>query len=233
MLDPHSSWESGKMNSWVVVSVQIVTKGARPAFQLILLAVFLHFFGFPIIETYQKKEVITVEKSRNTHGIPLPAITIAVWSQFEQTDICFDLEEAIENCIDTKSLNRSDFIEGAMLGWATRTAVNLTKDMFTEDSTHSWSGKYYTLNLPFNIGPNDDTDQLFLFLSNTTLFTTVFVHDPKFFVFTDNLVAIPMEVASFKTRTSYSHYYRLDLTEMNTLNVPADPCDPNPDATQR
>ena len=160
-------------------------------------------------------------------------LTIAVWNQNEQTDICFDLEEAIENCIDTKSLNRSDFIEGAMLGWATRTAVNLTKDMFTEDSTHSWSGKYYTLNLPFNIGPNNDTDQLFLFLSNTTLFTTVFVHDPKFFVFTDNLVAIPMEVASFKTRTSYSHYYRLDLTEMNELNVPADPCDPNPDATQR
>ena len=169
-----------------------------------------------------------MEKSRNTHGIPTPAITIAVWSQFEQTGFCLDLEEGIENCIDKKSLNRSDFLEGAMLGFQTKTAVNLTKDMFTEDSTHSYTGKYYTLNLPFNIGPADHTDQLYLFLSNTTLSTTIFVHDPKFFVYTDNPVAIPMEATFFETRTSYSHFYRLDLTEMNELNVPSDPCNPNP-----
>ena len=131
------------MKSWVASSAQILIKGARPVFQLILLTVFLYFFGIPIIETYQKKEVITVvEKSKNTHGIPLPAITIAFWTQNEQTDICFDLDEAIENCIDTKSLNHSDSLKGALLGFKTRTAVNLTDAMFTEDSTQPWSGKY-------------------------------------------------------------------------------------------
>ena len=206
--------------------VKIVSNGARPMFQLILLAIFLYFFGLPIIETYQKKEVMTLEKKRNTNGIALPAITIAVWAQ---SDICYDLDESIENCIDEKSLNRSDFLKGAMLGFKTRTAVNLTKDMFTEDSTHPWSGKYYTLNLPFNIGPTYNTDQLFLFLANTTLFTQIFIHDPKFFLYTDNPGALPMEFTSFKTRVSYNHFYRLDLTEVNELNVPSDPCNPNLD----
>ena len=214
------------MNDWMAAGVKIVSNGARPVFQLILLAIFLYFFGLPIIETYQKKEVMTLEKKRNTNGIPAPAITIAVWSQ---SNICYDLDKAIENCIDEKSLNRSDILIGAMLGFETRTAVNLTKDMFTEDSTHPWSGKYYTLNLPFNIGPIDYTDQLYLLLANTTLFTQIFIHDPKFFLYVDNPGALPMEFISFKTRTSYSHFYRLDLTEVNELNVPSDPCNPNLD----
>ena len=113
------------------------------------------------------------------------------------------------------------------MGYKTRTALNLTKDMFIEDSTQPWNGKYYTLNLPFNIGPIDFTDQLYLLLANTTLFTEIFVHDPKFFVYSDTPGALPMEMVSFKTSTSYSHFYRLDLTEMNELNVPSDPCNPN------
>ena len=224
----HTHGESVKMNSCLAVSVNIVTFGTRPVFQLVLLATFLYFFGFPIIETYQKKEVMMVEKKRNTHGIPSPAITIALWTQSEQNDVCYELDEAIEKCIDAKSLNRSDLLKGAMLGYQTNSAVNLTEEMFTEDSTHPWSGKYYTLNLPSYIGPSDSTDQLYLFLSNTTLFTTIFIHDPKFFVFTDNPGALPLEFISFKTRTSFSHYYRLDLTEMNELNVPYDPCNPDP-----
>ena len=216
------------MNGWVMADVQsLVASGARPFFQLILLTIFLFFFGLPIIETYQKKEVMMVEKKRNTHGIQSPAITISVWSQSEQTDSCYDLDGGIEKCIDEKSLGRSNLLEGALLGYDTRTEINLTKDMFTEYSSHTWGGRYYTLNLPFNLGPNDLTDQLYLFLANTSLFTTVFIHDPNFFVYTDSPDALPMEVMSFETRTSFSHYYRLDLTEMNELNIPSDPCNPN------
>ena len=216
------------MKGWTIATVQtILANGARPFFQLILLAIFLFFFGLPIIETYSKKEVMTVEKRRNTYGIPSPAITIAVWTQFDQTDMCYHLDEAVEKCIDAKSLNRLDLLHGALMGFETRRYINLTKDMFTEDSTNTWSGKYYTLNLPFKLGPKDITEQLYLFLANTTLFTTLFIHDPKFFIYTDNPDTLPMEVVSFKTRTSFSHFYRLDLVEMHELNVPSDPCHPN------
>ena len=217
----NAGWEADVKN--------LLANGARPFFQLILLTIFLAFFGWPIIETYGKKEVMTVEKKRNTYGIPAPAITISAWTQIEQTDVCYDLDGSIEKCIDAKSLNRSDLLQGALLGFDTRTVVNFTEDMFTEDSNHLWSGKHYTLNLPFKIGPSDVTDELYIFLANTTLFITLFIHDPKFFVYTDNPDAIPMEFVSFKTRTSYSHVYRLDLIEMHELNVPSDPCNPNID----
>ena len=217
------------MNDWAAIDQTLLANAARPFFQLLLLAIFLFFFGLPVIETYSKKEVMTVEKRINTYGIPTPSITIAAWSQIEQTEMCYDFDEAIEKCIDIKSLNRSDLLEGALLGFSTRRDINLTKDMFTEDSNFSWSGRYYTLNLPFKIGPYDATDQLYLSVKNTSDFTTVFIHDPKFFVYTDNPDALPMEYVSFKTSTTFSHFYRLDLVEMHELNVPSDPCDPNID----
>ena len=217
------------MNGWSATVQIILANGARPFFQLILLAIFLFFFGLPIIETFSKKEVMTVEKRRNTFGIPSPAITVAAWTQDNQTDVCYALDGDIEKCIGEKSLNRLDLLQGAFIGFETGRDINLTKNMFAEDSTHSWSGRYYTLNLPFKLGPNDATDQLYLFLGNTTLFTTLFIHDPKFFIYTDNPDALPMEIISFKTRTSFSHFYRLDLVEMHELNVPSDPCNPNSD----
>ena len=129
---------------------------------------------------------MTVEKRRNTFGIPAPAITVAAWTQDNQTDICYDLDEDIEKCIGEKSLNRLDLLRGAFIGFETAREINLTEEKFTEDSTHRWSGRYYTLNLSFKLGPNDATDQLYLLLGNTTLFTTLFIHDPKFFLYTDN-----------------------------------------------
>ena len=48
------------MNGLLAAGVKIVSNGARPTFQLILLAIFIYFFGLPIIETYQKKEVMTL-----------------------------------------------------------------------------------------------------------------------------------------------------------------------------
>ena len=48
------------MNGLLAAGVKIVSIGARPTFQLILLAIFIYFFGLPIIETYQKKEVMTL-----------------------------------------------------------------------------------------------------------------------------------------------------------------------------
>ena len=56
----NAGWEADVKN--------LLANGARPFFQLILLTIFLAFFGWPIIETYQKKEVMAVWKKRNTQG---------------------------------------------------------------------------------------------------------------------------------------------------------------------
>ena len=218
------------MNTWLcVIGVkQILANGARPLFQIVLLLIFLYFFGWPIIETYTKKEVMVVEKKRNSQGIPIPAITVAVFPQEEEAGKCYDLEEGIEDCVAARTLNRSDILKGVMLGYDTKRVINLTKNMFIEDSNQPWSGRYYTLNLPLKIGPSDTTDQLYLFFANTTFLTQVFIHDPTFFFLTDNIDALPIEIATFKTRTSYSHFYHLDLTEMHELNIPSDRCNTDP-----
>ena len=201
----------------------------RPALQLILLVIFLFFFGLPSIETYWKKEVIVVEKKSDSDGFPFPAITISVWMPEEERPYeCYHLNHSIERCIEAKSLSNSDLLKGVWLGHVRRIPLNVTKDVLTEDSGHSRSGRFYTLNLPLTIGPDDDKDQVFLFLSNITLQYQLFIHDPKFFVYSDNLVGIPMEVRVFTIRSSVSHYQRINLIEMNELDVPSDPCNANP-----
>ena len=71
---------TGSMYSWVGVQV-LLTKMMRPVLQLILLAIFLFFFGLPAIETFGQKKVIVEEERRDTNGIPCPAVTIAARTQ--------------------------------------------------------------------------------------------------------------------------------------------------------
>ena len=77
----------------------------------------------------------------------------------------------------------------------------------------------FTLNVP---DPQDYT-LIHLFL-NITLTFIVFVHDPKYFVYTYNPQAIPMTtwiIPKLKTFISLS----LEETEHIELNLPEDPCE--------
>ena len=218
---------------WVYIRT-LLTRVAKPSFQLILFAIFLSFFGLPAIDIYLKKEVLVVEKKAHTDGIPFPAITIVAISQ-DELDICYKLSDgSIETCIENNSLNSSDILKGVMLGFEGSglhsVSFNLTKEMITEDSTEHWSGRHYVLNLPLTIGPGDEDGQVYLLLSKDIKFPyQIFLHDPKFFIFSDNPIAFPMEVRVFEANSSNSHLYRLNLIQMNELNVPSDPCNTDPD----
>ena len=222
--------EASTMLSWVCFR-NFLSRAAKPVFQLILLVIFLHFFGLPAIETYVKKEVMVVENKRDTDGIPFPAITIAALSQ-EDPEACFNLKDgSVERCIEEKSLKSSDLLKGVQVGYEgsgyRSTLLNVTKDMITQDSTQFWSGVHFTLNLNLTIGL-DDSDYINLLLPNENIKFQIFVHDPKFFIFSDNPLAFPMEMRLFTTETSNSHCYRLNLIEMNEHNVPSDPCNTDP-----
>ena len=131
--------------------------------------------------------------------------------------------EATEKCIEDNSLTNSDLFKGIIRGFGTQRPLNVSKDMWTEDSTNYWTGRYYTLNLPLTIGPNDFTDQIYILLSNSSLHYQIFIHDPKFFFYSDN-PGFPMETRSFSTISSFNHFYRISLIEMNELDVPWDRC---------
>ena len=105
---------------------------------------------------------MVVQTSKDTNGIPIPAITVSAMGQIS-ADTCFHRNASIEDCLEDNTLKKSDILKGnAILGMKRQKNINLTKELVTEDFTSTWDGRYYTLRLPFNIGPDDNQDQIFL-----------------------------------------------------------------------
>ena len=141
----------------------LLSVGPRLLVQVALLAAFLYFFGFPAVARFAKKGVMVVETSKDTNGIPIPAITVSAMGQISG-DTCFHRNASIEDCLEDNTLKKSDILKGnnAILGMKRQKKIILTKELVTEDFTSTWDGRYYTLRLPFNIGPDDNQDQIFL-----------------------------------------------------------------------
>ena len=206
----------------------LILLGPRLLVQVLLLASFLYFFGFPAVARFEKKGVMIVETSKDTRRIPSPAITLAATGQItDQT--CFHQNVSMEDCLEKNTLNRSELLKSVVLGFYSKKEINLHQEYFNEDFTSVWAGIYYTLKLPLKIGPNYSEDQLFLGL-NSNLTYTVFVHDPEYFLFNLNPIALPTIMRKFTTKTDLpnSRYYRMELTEVNKLNLPSYPCNEDP-----
>ena len=70
----------------------------RPCLQLVLLVIFLHYFGLPAVSRYQKMEVMVVSSRRDTGGIQAPAITIAAGNPHGWRDNVTDLPRIEQKC---------------------------------------------------------------------------------------------------------------------------------------
>ena len=178
----------------------------RLVVQVFLLAAFLHFFGFPAVARFEKKSVMVVETAKDTNGIPFPAITLAAVDQITE-DTCYPKNASIENCIEENTLKWSDIIKSSYLDFGRRKEINLTQEFVSEDFISVWGGRYYTLSLPIRIGPNEE-QQFFLGL-NSNFTCTVFVHDPKYFLYNFNPIGLPTTMRKFRTKMGKSWYYSL------------------------
>ena len=206
----------------------LITLGPRILVQVVLLTTFLYFFGFPAFARFAKMEVMVVETTKDTRGIPSPAITIAVVNQIKN-DSCFDKDASIEHCLERDTLKRSEILRRVIIGWTSKKEFNLTQENPREDFTLNYAGRYYTLNLPMKIGPDDHEDQLFLEL-NTNLTYTVLIHDPEFFLYNVNPIALPITTRRFAAQDIRPNawFSRLELAEVNLLNLPSSPCIDDP-----
>ena len=83
--------------------------------QVVLLIVFLYFFGQPAITRFLKKEVVVVETLKQTDGIPSPAITISVPAQANNQS-CFDKNVSTEDCLEKAYLKQSEIIKSVIVG---------------------------------------------------------------------------------------------------------------------
>ena len=200
-----------------------LTIRSRLILQMLLLAIFSYFFGLPAIEKYLRGEVLVVESSKDTGGIPLPAITIVERGVKNHLHIsCFKQNNSIEDCIESNAYNLSDILEEVVLGFAKRKTLFLPEKMVSEEFPVSWAGRIFTLNIPLRIGPNYDEDQLFLFLSQK--FIQIMLHDPSYFIFNTNPFGLPTVSTKFDVKTSFSHFEHLAITEVQEMDMPSDPC---------
>ena len=206
----------------------LITLGPRILVQVALLTTFLYFFGFPAVARFAKKKVMVVETTTDNRGIPSPAITIALGNQIKNNS-CFEKDASIEHCLERDTLNRSEVLRRVIIGWRRKKEINLTQENLREDFTSNFAGRYYTLDLPMRIGPDYHEDELFLEL-NTNQTYTVFIHDPQYFLYNMNPIALPTTMKRFTAKAIMpnSWYYKLELAEVKRLNLPSSPCIEDP-----
>ena len=190
----------------------------RIALQICLLAIFLHFFGLPAVKKFFRREVILVKTTKATKGLPAPSISVGL-PAFGHPDKCSDSDGSIETCIRENTYNRSQTFSDVLMGFTKQKSLS---EVFSEDYTGAT--RYFTFKLSSTIGTDGSQDQIYLLLFPNFVYT-IFIHDPDYFLYSSNPVALPTIMTQFDTRTTLSQYYRLDLTEVHELDLHEDPCD--------
>ena len=197
----------------------------RIALQILLLAIFLYFFGVPAVRKFFRQDVMVVKTTKDTKGLPAPAISVSLPSfGHPLPDKCFESIDSIEECVRENTYNRSQTVSDVLLGFIKKESFSGACNVFNEDYTGA--ARFHTFNLNSTIGTDGSEDQIFLVLYPDFVYT-IFIHDPDYFLYSSNPVALPTIMTQFDTRTTLSQYYRLDLTEVHELNLPEDPCNAN------
>jgi hypothetical protein len=225
---------------------------ARAALQVGLFLGFIWHFGAPAVKRYYSMKVMVVTDKRQTGGIVGPTITVIArntitreaWreeplAKRDHSGIvegqCSEYEHlgSIEECIKKKTYEKSDTIEGLILGFNSILTENGPKETltdcasWTEDFTTSWGGRSFSVTVPRAIGTDFLTDELFLQFDRSLLYD-VFVHDKEYFILNQNEFGLPTTHKTLAAASLPDHYYELVLVEHEELNVATDPCTEDP-----
>jgi hypothetical protein len=206
--------------------------------------VFIIYFGLPSIKRFQKKEVMVVTSQRVTEGIKVPAITIipknpdtSIGWRINSLNFTFPNliqpfcenttfgNATIDGCIEENTYSQAETLQDVLLGYTTRKSLLEDEGLVTDDFTH---GRAYTLNIAKTIGPDDTTDQLYVAVGYDLNYRII-LHDPFYYVVNINPTTFPSILLEIRPNETRSHYYGLALTEMEELDIPEDPCNPDPD----
>ena len=127
-------------------------------------------------------------------------------------------------CIDKNSFNQSELINDIFLGWNRVSSVLGREDLIVEGfAAKGRRAKYFTVNVGDKIGPDSHKDQLFLelFYNNDC---DIYVHDPRFFTLSSIPEALPALKRQILVNKTESHFYTLEMTEVEELDIAEDPC---------
>jgi hypothetical protein len=237
---------SGGQTSYIQRSVSAIRSGlsliVKPTLQIVLLVVFLQYFGLPAISRFRAGETITVSRKQATGGIMPPTITVvptnpdtdmgwrgntSVYPEIIQ-HFC-DNNTKIDECIESNTFNQTEVLKDVFLGFTSWRSLMAVDSIWREDFTDSWYGRAYTVNVSRPIGPDDDKSQLFVALGYNLDYLVV-LHDPSYLpcVLIENPTLLPNIMLPISPNKTESHYYRFGLTAVEELDLPADPCNPDP-----
>ena len=133
--------------------------------------------------------------------------------------------QSIETCIAKKTYGFNDIVKNILLGFKEKKSLITQQNLTYTEMTYSKFGLYQTLNISVMIDPNSLTKQLLFAMSHAFSYQ-IYIHDEFFFYINENnLKSISLTMNPNKTA---NHYYRLALTEVEELDLPADPCNNDP-----
>ena len=181
-------------------------------------------------------QVLVINSKRKVTKPPPPAITVFArqpntgWRNKTSggKDIfdkqCRDYPGQLTECIQEKTFDFDEIIKGASLYYNGRENISLMEPRNKSWSTHFTSmmfGRGYTLHFDWN--SSAEYHHVYLYL-NTSFKYTIFVHDPKYFLVTQNNLALPILFVTFDPKQSFNHFEQLVVTEHHLL----DNCNPEP-----
>ena len=188
--------------------------------------------------------MIVVKSVRESEGIPIPAVTIAVkgerggntgngWKKqglfYQVTKSLCKYAKSMEDiidCIESNTYTLSEISFGVTIGVPDGKKMEEAKWIENYDS---FSGRIYTLELPMLLKAPFMTHGAMIIRLNKSLLYDLHIHDPKNFYWTANPKPGYPYVRKEVDPTELPYFYYLVLTEVKELNVPDDPCNEDPD----
>ena len=207
----------------------------RILIQVVLLAIFFHFFGLPAIKRFQAKEVIlyvllsylqfyfqvmVVESRKDTEGIPAPTISLFPYSKnnsvfrlsLEQIEELYNSDLQSDEYMTQNTYNQSDILIDIFLGYTRKMSLMGGANIVTEEMMRPLFGRYYVLRPSFKIGTDFKSDQIYLVLFRHLNYV-IHVYDPHFYLGFFN-PSIPVMKEIVKPDVTVGKYYTLILTEV-------------------
>ena len=213
------------LNYWFIAKICV---------QVVLLAVFLQFFGLKSLQRFEDKKVLVTSSEETLVELPAPAVTIcpgfSSWLHPEKiTDltnivgqVCNGSQGSqIHECVEAETMNGTSTVKGAARGYMGEEVFG--RNEWSSDFTRQDAGMCFTFTKPFNMGTFIKNESLAIIWALNISFM-IFVHDPSFFLLNFN-PALPLNSIALEENTQA--FYRMVIVQHENLNFPSKPCHPD------
>ena len=216
----------------------------------LLFLLFITFFGYPSLKRYLEGGVLlkVSTTSNPSGGVLLPAITLCpftpngpyecgwknntgVYTNVLRAE-CDKLDDNndILDCVNNKTYTLEETVKNAIHSYVDPKSL-MNKTYWSTYLSVTAYGKCHVLKYEQPFSADFETDSLTLFL-NPELSYRIYIHDPKYFFTTHNMLTIPQA----STRKHYDSkkfkgldYFPLVITERNNINRQEQPCEEDVD----